>query len=461
MLTEKVIKTIKENNLIEKNDRIIIAFSAGPDSVFLLDCLNKIKEEFNLTICIAHINHNIRKRAEKDAEFAKNIASGMGLAFYLKNADVPAFSRKNKLSIEESARILRKKLLLEIFKKTRSTKIAEGHNLDDLAETVLMRILRGTGIAGLRSIPVKNLPVIRPLLFTPKKEILEYMKKNKMKYAVDETNFKNDYTRNKIRNILIPSLEKNYNPSLKKALYRLSASSIQDDDFMEINARKVYDKYICVSENKINIKKSAFLELHPSILKRIISMSINSLTGTLSDISWIHYEKLLKLIEYTGTKKISLPLGLTAVCDQNNYMIALNIKPVKNKFKIKTRKLIINGITKIEELKCHFISKVASAVPDDLITDKDTIFIDMKQITGPIIIRQRKDRDSFRPFGSKGSVKLKKFFINNKVSMHNKERTPILTNNNRIVWVCGMRMDESFRVNKDTEKILFVKYIKE
>ena len=239
-IIENKLRKIIENNLIEKNDKILIAFSGGPDSVFLYYILKYLQNDFNLEISLLYVNHNLREDVEKDLNFVKSFSEENEVSLYIESVNVKENSKINKKSIELSARELRYKKLSEVYNKIKYNKIATGHNLDDNVETLIFRLLRGTSIKGLKSIPQKRNEIIRPILNYEKKEILSFLNKNSQNYITDYTNEENGYTRNYIRNKLFPMFSE-INPSFRKKVNEL---------IIEINKS---EKSNCKNKNKERI----------------------------------------------------------------------------------------------------------------------------------------------------------------------------------------------------------------
>ena len=253
-IIENKLRKIIENNLIEKNDKILIAFSGGPDSVFLYYILKYLQNDFNLEISLLYVNHNLREDVEKDLNFVKSFSEENEVSLYIESVNVKENSKINKKSIELSARELRYKKLSEVYNKIKYNKIATGHNLDDNVETLIFRLLRGTSIKGLKSIPQKRNEIIRPILNYEKKEILSFLNKNSQNYITDYTNEENGYTRNYIRNKLFPMFSE-INPSFRKKVNEL---------IIEINKS---EKSNCKNKNKERIillmeKNKISLSLH-------------------------------------------------------------------------------------------------------------------------------------------------------------------------------------------------------
>lgn len=303
-----VLDYIKKNNLIRENDKILVAVSGGPDSICLLNILYNIKERLKIELYVAHVNHLIRKEAKSDAEFVKEFCDSKNIEFFYKECDVKEKAQTEKISTEEAGRNARYEFFEEIANKYSINKIAIGHNKNDLAETLIMNILRGTGTQGLKAILNKNGKYIRPLLDVDREKIEEYCEKNNLKPRIDLTNFENNYTRNKIRNIVIPYVKKEFNQNIVETLTRLSQIVTEEQDFINLEVEKAYKK-ILLSEESENIKISGkkFVEIHTAIQKRTILYIINRLFGNTKQIEKKHIEDIIKLINKNIGNKYLTP----------------------------------------------------------------------------------------------------------------------------------------------------------
>ena len=310
MLLDKVKSTIKQHGLIHKNDKILIGVSGGPDSVALLYLLNSLKKEFKLKLHIAHLDHMLRKDSGKDKEFVLNLAKRLKLPVTTAQINVKALATHG--SIEEIARNARLGFLFKAAKDISAKKIALGHNLDDRAETVLMRLLRGTGLSGLSAIlPKKNISayqIIRPLIEIRRKEIEAFLKRKKIRPCIDASNLEDIYFRNKIRNRLLPLLEKEYNPNIKEILSNTSDTVAQDYDYLT----KVAEKFMRSIKTKIELKK--FLKLHTSIRRLVLRAMIARVKGDTRRITLQHIKELEDLIlNRPADSLVDLPKGIVAV----------------------------------------------------------------------------------------------------------------------------------------------------
>ena len=262
--------TIRENDLIQKGDKIVVGVSGGPDSITLLDCLNKYKQELECEIIVAHINHLIRKDSTDDEQYVENLCNEMGIKCFVKRAEIEKIAQEQKRSTEEMGRIVRYEFFNEIAKKEGANKISIAHNMNDNAETMLLNLIRGTGLAGLEGIqPMQYKKYIRPLINCERKDIEEYCEKNKLEPRIDSTNAENIYTRNKIRNKLIPEIEK-INPNIIQTLSRTSKLVTDNNEFIEAETERVFEQVAKVKPGltEMDIKEFNNLSIEKAISKR-------------------------------------------------------------------------------------------------------------------------------------------------------------------------------------------------
>lgn len=310
-LKEKITNTIKEFNLIEDGDKIVLGVSGGPDSICMLDVLKNIKneEKIKFEIVVAHINHMIREEAKDDEKYVKDYCERNNIEFYSKSIEVEKIANNNKMGTEETGRIVRYKFFDEVLKKTGSNKIAIAHNKNDRAETVIMNMLRGSGISGLRGIePIKNNKYIRPLIECERYEIEQYCEENKLNPRIDRTNFENIYTRNKIRNIVIPYIKEEFNPNIVESLTRLSDLIKQEDDYLQKQVKAIYNE-ICLgkSEEEIILDLKQFNAQEKVIKSRLLLYTITELRGSSEGVYKIHIDDVIKLCENNIGNKFLTP----------------------------------------------------------------------------------------------------------------------------------------------------------
>lgn len=300
-IEDEIFNNIIKNDLIQNNEKIVLGVSGGPDSMCMLDNLRKIKEykKVDFEIIVAHINHMIRKEANSDEEYVKKYCEKYNIKFYVKKIDVVNFSIKNKIGVEEAGRKIRYDFFDEVLKSECANKVAIAHNKNDKAETIIMNLLRGCGITGLKGIEViRSGKYIRPIINLEREEIERYCEDNSLNPRIDKTNFVNDCTRNKIRNIIIPYIKREFNPNIVENINRLSKIVSEEDEFMQRYTEKVYNKLLIEDNgNQLILNLKEFNMQEKVIKKRIIIYSINKILGTTQNIEMVNIEDLIKLCE--------------------------------------------------------------------------------------------------------------------------------------------------------------------
>jgi len=328
MILEKVKNTIKKYKLIQKGERIVVGVSGGPDSVALLYLLNSLKKELKIRLYIAHLDHMLRSDSYKDREFVESLSRKLKIPITTTQINIKELAKRG--SVEEIARNLRLGFFFKVAKDVKAKKIALGHNLDDQAETVLMRMLRGTGLYGLSGIlPKRNIAgfeIIRPLIEVRRKEIEGFLKRKKIKPRIDVSNLEDIYFRNKIRNKLLPLLEKRYNRNIKEVLANMADSLGYDYDYLLRKARltmkrmnpalhkigKIRNPKKGGMKNKLNINK--LLKLHPAILRLILRLAIARVKGDMRRLTFKHIREIEDLILNRPTNSIvDLPCGISVI----------------------------------------------------------------------------------------------------------------------------------------------------
>ena len=307
-MEEKVLRTIKKYNLIQAKDKIVLGVSGGPDSLFMLDILNKLKEKLQFEIVVAHVNHKIRKEADEEEEFVKKYCDKIKVEFYSKRIEVEKYANNNKIGLEEAGRKIRYEFFDEVAKTTNSNKIAIAHNKNDKVETILMNLLRGSGVTGLQGIQPVNNKIIRPIIEIERQEIEKYCEENKLEPKIDISNFDNAYTRNKIRNIVIPYIKKEFNPNFIETITRLSEVITEENKFLK-NITEASYKGILIEEKQeeiiLDLKK--FNNQENVLKNRIILHTISQLKGSTQGLEKIHIQDIIKLCSNNIGNKFLTP----------------------------------------------------------------------------------------------------------------------------------------------------------
>ena len=405
---KKKVEELKKSGLIKKNEKILVAFSGGPDSVFLYDLLNFLKEEYLLEISLVYINHNLRKDVEDDLKFVKNFSEENEVPLYIESVDVRKYATDNKKSIELSARELRYEAVEKVLQNINYDKIATGHNLDDNIETFIFRLLRGTSLKGLKGIPEKRENIIRPILQFEKKEILNCLQENKKNYIIDYTNNENDYTRNYIRNEIFPMFV-NINPNFRNKINEL---------INEINDRK-NSKDNILKEKLVQYLEKYDVELSRKKIDRIYETLYNKKGELNTEGSKEFYLGNGKILR-KKYDKLEVIVEKKKEVNEEKFMLKLNI-PVKwyDYDIIMTNN--ISGIEKIEKSEEKNITLLR-------FTEE---FNEHK-----IFVRKKSEGDTIL-LNNLGHRKIKKILIDEKIPKWERDKIPLLEmeyrKNNKII----------------------------
>ncbi len=431
---EKFLKFINENNLINNNDSILISFSGGPDSIFLTKMLIKLSKNNKIKLGMFHLNHLLRgKSSNNDEKFSIEFAKKHSIPIFVEKQNIKNFAKLNKMSIEEAGRFLRYKLLHEIAEKNRYQKIATAHNFDDQIETFFLNIFRGRAIRSFECVRVRYGKIIRPILNFSKKEILKYLKINNLNFVIDESNFEKYYLRNKIRLQLIPEIEKYFNENFKSHIFNLTFQMKDLNEYIDENIEKIF--------NKIVIKEGD---------------GVKVLLKNLPENKFILTEILKKIFHYFNcfeyNKKILEKL-ITFIQDNKGKFIFKNVEFSKEYDAIFIQPTLAKTLS-IDNIKLS-ITEVEKGEINFLNKPKYTEFVDKDKLLLPLKIRFFHNGDRFQPLGFKSEIKLKKFFINQKVPARLRHKIPlVIDKNGNIIWVAGYRISEKVKIDKNSSNIV-------
>ena len=441
--------------LINHGDNILIALSGGPDSVFLFHNLRKLRETLSFNLYASHINHMYRgKDAMHDEEFVRKLCDKYGIKLFVKRKNATEYAKELKVTEEEAGRVLRYDFFKENLKEVGGGKVALAHNLNDQAETVLQRIIRGTGIDGLSAMSFQMDNLIRPMLNISRNEIMNYLHENNYDYCIDITNTQDIYGRNKIRLNLIPYLEQNFNPNIQSSLYRMSETMGRD--------KKIIEKYVEVKFAKALKEKSDLRVVMDLIMLksldigemgRIIRRGIEELKGNTVNVEMKHIDSAISLISSRKTgKKINLTDGFTIEISYDNFIINKTVEKVTD-FEYN---IVLNRLNQIDEINKTLVAAVADIedMSEVNIKDKDVISVDYDLIKGSLVARNRRLGDSMIPCGMKGTKKIKDIFIDLKIPKEERGSKLIIADDENIIWLEGYRINDKYKVLAATKKIL-------
>lgn len=427
--------------MIESDETLVIGVSGGPDSMALLDGLNNLRHELGIKLVAVHVNHLLRGSfADHDASYVQAYCENKNIPCEIFEKDVHQYAKKNKISFEEAGRLVRYQCFLAVKEKYQAHKIAIGQNLNDLVETFWLNVFRGAGIRGLASIDyVREDLYIRPLLEITRKEIELYCKMENLNPRYDHTNQSLDYMRNRVRNELLPLIESAYNPNIMGTIKRTTEVMKEQVDFWAMHCEKLFSKLGTLEKNgAIKLSYKAFDLLHFAEKKQLLRYVIEKKRGHLQNISSVLLDQLLALREHG--KRVVLDSSFQVI-KRYDYLYVESIQEEKSD----------------EMLKCPFTIETQLDLVDELSKadlTEGSILVDADQIKGKLYLRHRINGDRFRPLGMKGEKKLKDFLIDLKVPREEREDIWLLCDEEKIIWVVGLRMNELCKVTKNTKKVM-------
>lgn len=442
---------IQRFSLIDRGDRIIVAASGGVDSMVLLDILDRMKSEFQLTPAIAHFNHRLRgEESDADEEFVRSAALQRGLKYHVERAETRVVAAARRKSIEQTARDLR----YEFFDMLRTSlgfqKVATAHQADDNAETILFNLIRGAGVSGLSGIPVKRCDrsVIRPLLFAPREQILEYAAGRGLRHREDATNASREYTRNFIRHEVIPLIRRNVNPNLVSTLRRTGELFDQLEEYLEQVAQSIGPSLVARETSGSVIIDRKALRAQPVFLQEHLLLHL-ARKFTSREIEFGSVKAMLDIAEGETGSSCSIAEGAVFRRDRGQLIFSKMKSPAPFRHTIEWNKTY-------DFDRFGFGSACSREIR--LSEDPNTEYVDADSLGKESILRSWKKGDWFVPLGMHEKKKLSDFFIDEKIPLFEKLTIPILVSAGDIVWVCGQRLDDRHKVTAATTRVLKLEY---
>ena len=475
-----MINQVKDNLLKQgfnlSTNRILIGVSGGIDSMVLLDILHNVSQN----LIVAHFNHQIRPEACADENFVRQFCEGLSIEFCSGQADVLAYAKEQGHSIEEAARILRYQFLFQKAKMFGCDGVAVAHNADDQAETVLMHLLRGSGTAGLKGMQKieflpsfsAEIPILRPLLSFTRQDIEAYQKSKQLEYREDQSNWDTKYDRNRIRHDLIPKL-KTYNPNVTTALARLADNLANDWQIVESVRKQDWARCLLEKRGEVLVfLLPALQDLPQARLRNLLRHLVSVLSPDIRDFGYIRMMALVDFIGLPAEGKRHEIIDSSLAFIEGDQLMVGDKQQILNLLEKEYPQMDFDLVTLQEnqtsiDLGKHWVLKIEHREIEEsdwplIRTSSDSeAWFDAIRVGWPMIIRTASAGDRFSPLGMNNhQVKLSDYFINEKVPNWCREKYPLLTISDEVVWVIGKRISEKFKIDSMTKSILHMELIK-
>lgn len=455
---KKVEKFIEENKLIKQGDRIVVGVSGGADSLALFFFLLALKPKMGLELFCVHVNHGLRKEAKEEAGYVEELCQRNEVRFYLKEADVLSLSREWGLGTEETGRRIRYDFFEEVLEKENADLISVAHNMNDLSETMLFNLSRGTGVRGLASIPPKRGNIIRPLLCVSRSEIEAYLKDLQIKYCTDASNFSDEYTRNRIRNKVLPIITKEISEKAVDHMAETAGQLREITAYFDKETEKAYHTVRKdVKPERVIYKKDIFLQYDRLLQKLLVKRAIDELVPGNRDITHLHLESVCDLLDCKGSKKVNLPYHMEVTVSYEEIVFEIKKEKVSKKEELV---LPLNGTVKIHDLT---VSCEVSDSPEgfDYGQKQYTKCFDYDKINESLVLRTRRTGDEIVVTKAGGKKKLKDYMIDEKIPAGIRDDIFLVSDGNNILWVIGYRMSEAAKITANTKRIVKITVFKE
>ena len=418
-----------------KNKTVAVALSGGSDSICLLHFLNSKKEDFSFTLKAVNVEHGIRGESSKsDSAFVKDLCLSLSIPLYSFEVDAPTYCKENNLTLEEGARALRYNCFYKAIKEGFCDFVATAHHESDNFETLLFNLFRGTGMDGVKGIEEKTAKgIIRPLLKTSKQEINDYIKINNLSFVTDESNFDDKYTRNYLRNNVIPLIKKIF-PNAERSASRFGEVISLDNDYLNEQAKKQATIY----PDRVEITPC-----HPALFSRAVIIALKNL-GVKKDWEKVHLDDTYSLLEKENGKKITLLKGVVAVKEYDKIVLYKEKTLNRNELPFSIGEKEFNGTIKI--------SKASKDI-----NLKDGFYLDYDKVSKNAVIRLKEEGDTFTKFGG-GTKSLGDYLTDKKIPLRLRETLPLLADGKEVLAIFGVAISIKVKVDKDTKNIVKLDY---
>lgn len=468
-MKQKVLTFIKKHHMLQPNDAVLIGVSGGADSVGLLVFLKEAQNLLGIQLFAVHVNHQFRgAQADRDEAYVKELCKRLDTPFAAVSVSMEQKAKAEKLTLEEAGRLLRYEIFDQKAKEWHCQKIAVAHHQDDQAETMLFQMFRGSGLKGVSGMAPVRGKIIRPFLCIEREEIEQYLKEHNISYCTDSTNLSNDYSRNKIRNQLIPFLKNQINKGTVRHLLQLSELAREADAHLMREAKALFSQYAIAEEGALFLSASAWRE-DKIVADYLIRLCLQEIIGSGRDIAFVHIKDIYELQEREIGKQICLPGDclVRKEADSLKFMRkkkgdcgASDCQEIKKEPPLALEKAMFeknNDKIEIKKAGRSFTFQVRSRKKNEKFEKNVyTKCFDYDKIKNIFFLRTRESGD-FIVIDQQGSrKKLKKYFIDQKIDASQRDQLLLLANGSEIIWIVGYRISEFYKVSEQTEQVLEV-----
>jgi tRNA(Ile)-lysidine synthase len=468
LIERRMRATIARYDMIRPRERVLVAVSGGPDSTALLHLLHELAGEMSLDLQVAHLDHGWRGRAsEKDAEFVRRMALRLGLPVTVGRVDAATWTAggRPRTSLEARARTVRTNFLLETARQAGADRVALGHTRDDQAESLLLRLLRGSGTRGLAgTYPVVDGVLVRPLIEIRRADLVAYLKDRGLRYRLDATNRDPAHARNRVRLRLLPLLEREFNPAVVEALGHAADILRDEDAYLSGLAESEYRARARRRGAEVVLPARALLDLPVALRRRLLRLAFAAVRGDLRRIALEHVEQCLRLLEgRSGRRSAGLPDGLVVHLSGGDLVVSSRGRhaaaPAADAAPCREALCPVPGEVPLLGFGWRLRATVVprgEAASDLRAGGPDRAYLDADLLPGPLLVRPRRPGDRFVPLGAPGRRKVKSFLIDRKVPVDDRGRIPLVLSGERIAWVVGHAIDDRFKVTGSTRRVLIL-----
>ncbi len=457
----QVDRYIQQHHMLQRRDRIVVGVSGGADSICLLKVLMSLRDTYLLDLFVVHVNHGLRgEEAYRDQRYVEEFCEKAGIPCTTYEEDVAGYSSKYRCSLEEAGRILRYRAFEREYKAKSCNKIAIAHNKNDLAETVLFHLVRGTGLKGLAGIVPVREPYIRPLLAVTRTEIEAYLKEEETSYCTDSTNLETDFTRNKVRLQVIPLLNEVNNQAVSH-IAGVSSHIYEVEEYLKKQTDILYERIVTERNGLYSVDIASISREEPVLVKRVLRQIIGNVAGRLKDIEEVHVYSVYELPSKGVGKQLNLPYGVLARCGYSN----LEIGKSKNGVLAPNEESINSLPVEVKVPETYLIPEIRKKITFSFLDyeknmaipkNSCTKWFDYDKIKNAIFLRTRKPGDFMQINKEGGTKPLKEIFINDKIPKEKRNNIPLLCDGAHVMWITESRISEAYKLSCESKKILVV-----